>query len=174
MRLYVERKPQYNTKAAKLEREAKGYLEVDQLEKVRSITGFEILGLTKEQLEQVKYRVFAQEGMDDIYETINLDGNYNYITRYLDHQYDQSADLCETLIKLQFPKADVRVKTLDITMLYGDLGQGGEKIKNYYVNPLESEEVSLDQPFNWKYGTEEPVYVASFIFIYARVHIKWY
>ena len=156
MRLYVERKPQYNTKAAKLEREAKGYLEVDQLEKVRSITGFEILGLTKEQLEQVKYRVFAQEGMDDIYETINLDGNYNYITRYLDHQYDQSADLCETLIKLQFPKADVRVKTLDITMLYGDLGQGGEKIKNYYVNPLESEEVSLDQPFNWKYGTEEP------------------
>lgn len=160
MRLYVERKQEYNTKVQRLESEMRDFLKVDGLKKLRNIVGYEILGVSREQLEELKFTVFANEGIDQVCEDIQLDADCHYATHYLDHQYDQSADVCELLIKLKYPQADVKVKTLDIMAFYGEIQKDIEKIKNYYINPLEKREVSLDEPFHWKYGTEEPKDVA--------------
>lgn len=157
MRLYVERNRALDTKAARMEREIRGFLKMEGLERVRSIVGYEVQGLEDAELAKL-HGIFANAGQDTVTTEVALDTPYFYITRYLDHQYDQSVDVCEMLIKLQYPDRAVRVKTLEIIALYGDVAL--DTIKQYYINPLEKQEVSLDEPFNWGYGSEEPQDVA--------------
>lgn len=160
MRLYVERKDELNTRADRLEKEIKEFLKVDGLEKVRQIIGYEVRGLSKEELEEVKFTVFADRDLDLVYDDINLEADYQYISRYLDHQYDQAADVAEMMIQLAHPEKEIQVKTMEILAFYGDIKADGEKIKNYYLNPLEKEEMTLEEDFHWAYGQEEPKPVA--------------
>lgn len=98
MRFYVERKDEYNSKARVLENEIKKYLNVTKLEKVRIITGYEIimlsdkeqiLGMDDESYNKIKYKILSDKDIDIVSDSVDIDSPYYYVTRYLDHQYDQ-------------------------------------------------------------------------------------
>lgn len=180
MRFYVERKDEYNSKARVLENEIKKYLNVTKLEKVRIITGYEIimfsdkeqiLGMDYESYNKIKYKILSDKDIDIVSDSVDIDSPYYYVTRYLDHQYDQSADVCESLLKLEFKYENIRVKTLEIAIFYGDIKSDFEKIKSYYINPLESMEITLNQEFNWDYCTEVPENVES-ISNFSKLSLK--
>ncbi|WP_455088985.1 phosphoribosylformylglycinamidine synthase [Peptoanaerobacter stomatis] len=180
MRFYVERKDEYNSKARVLENEIKKYLNVTKLEKVRIITGYEIimfsdkeqiLGMDDESYNKIKYKILSDKDIDIVSDSVDIDSPYYYVTRYLDHQYDQSADVCESLLKLEFKYENIRVKTLEIAIFYGDIKSDFEKIKSYYINLLESMEITLNQEFNWDYCTEIPENVES-ISNFSKLSLK--
>ncbi|GAA0766733.1 phosphoribosylformylglycinamidine synthase [Clostridium subterminale] len=143
--IYVEKKSEFNKDAQELLREVKNLLSIKSINDIRLINKYDICGITNEEFEAIKYTVLSEKNTDNIYEEeIDLEGSKYFVVEYHEGQYDQRADSAAQCIQLITQKEAPQVKTAKVIALYGEVTEEElKKIKNYYINSVDSRESSL-------------------------------
>ena len=145
--IFVEKKDGFNVEAKSLMEDFKSNLRIENLQAVRVANKY-ILGEMKEEYYQKSlYTIFAEKTVDNLYEE-NLpisDDEIAFAVEFLPGQYDQRADSASECIGLLGAEERVEVKSAKVIVLKGkSTKEDIEKIKSYYINPVDSREVAID------------------------------
>lgn len=161
-RIFVEKKSEFNVESRSLLNDLKENLQIKSLEKIRLLNTYDVLNIAPTDLEQAKKTIFAEPVTDIVSESFNLKGLKYFAVEYLPGQFDQRADSAMQCLGLISDNNDSIVKSGELIIMEGDLNaEDIAKIKNYYINPIESREKNLDiPPYNETVDTpkEVPVY----------------
>ncbi len=141
--LYVEKMPGFNIEGEKLKEDIGENLNI-KLDEIRIINRYVISNLSSNIVELSKYTIFAEKTVDNLYENeINLDGYKAFVVEYLKGQYDQRADAAMQCIELLTMGEECNVSCSRIIAMKNIGLDDLEKIKEYYINPVDSKEGSL-------------------------------
>ncbi len=145
--IFVEKKDGFNVEAKSLLQDFKSNLRVEGLESVRLINKYILGELQEEYYQKALYTIFSEKTVDNLYEDkITVGSNeVAFAVEYLPGQYDQRADSASECIGLLGAEKRVEVKSAKVIVLKGNLSKEDvERIKSYYINPVDSREVSID------------------------------
>lgn len=144
--IFVEKKDGFNIEANSLLEDFKNNLRIKNLQAVRVVNKYILDEMNEENYKKSLYTIFAEKTVDNLYEEsfpISPD-EIVFAVEFLPGQYDQRADSASKCIGLVGPEENVEVKTAKVIVLKGKLTKEDiEKIKSYYINPVDSREVSL-------------------------------
>ncbi len=161
-RIYVEKKPALAQEAAGLLRDAREFLGITGLERVRLINRYDVEGIDKALFDVCRGTVFSEPQLDDLPETLPTDADALFAVEYLPGQFDQRADSAAQCIQLLSQGERPLVRTARVYALYGDLSaEDVSRIRRYVINPVEAREASLE-PFDTlkvQYPAPQPVAV---------------
>lgn len=144
--LLTEKMEGYDNEAKELKYDFKNNLNIKNINKVRLINRYIIEGLNDRQYETAKDRVLSEKNLDETFdgEFKVPDGTKYFCVQYLKGQYDQRADSANQCIQMITGNYDANVTTSRIIVLYGNLTDSDvDKIKRYYINPVDSCEINL-------------------------------
>lgn len=145
--VFVEKKKGFNVEAQSLLNDFKENLGVIGLEDIRVVNKYIISDISEEYYKKALHTIFSEATVDIVYESklpIN-EGEVAFGVEYLPGQYDQRADSASECLALLTAKDKVEIKTAKIVVLKGNISQSDiEKIKSYYINPVDSREVDID------------------------------
>ena len=148
-RLFVEKKDEYKVESEQLLSDFKESLGLDNLMDLRIVNRYDITNISDKAYQEACKTIFAEIPLDKIYQeelTIASDEKA-FAVEYLPGQYDQRADSAEQCIQILNNDENPKVRTARVIILKGDLSQADlEKIKDYYINPVDSREASLEKP----------------------------
>ncbi len=149
-RIFVEKKD--NLQARKVKEDILNLLKIS-VEDVRRLLRYDVEGLTEEQFKEAVPCVFSEPPVDDVYfDTVQFPEGYKvFAIAYLTGQYDQRADSAAQCVQLLTQKERPLIKCANIYAVKGVDDSQLEKIKKHLINPVESEEVSLDMPESLKH-----------------------
>ena len=119
------------------------------LKAVRLFNRYDIEGLSDEEYAQVKAVVFSEPPVDVIYEEElpSFPNSTMFAVEYLPGQYDQTADSAAQCVQLVTQKERPEIATARVVVLVGDVdAEAVQKIKDYYINAVESREASMEKP----------------------------
>ena len=143
--IFVEKKEGFNVEGKSLLEDFKTNLRVESLENVRVVNKY-ILGKVNEEDYKKSYSVFSEKTVDNLYEEkIPMDNEeIAFAVEYLPGQYDQRADSASECYALLTAGERIEVKTAKVIILKGNLKEEEvQKIKHYYINPVDSREVDV-------------------------------
>ena len=144
-RFLVEKKEQFRLDERDMLLEIRDVLNISNVTGVRIFNGYDVEGV--EDLEKATQAVFSENGQDIVYnEMPDTDGAAFVftITAAID-QYDQREDFANQLLRIMEPQSEPKVSVFKVVAIYGDVSENDfNKIKSYFINPLEMREVSLD------------------------------
>lgn len=157
-RVFVEKKNGFNTEAINLLNNFKENLKLDHLENIRILNRYDVSHITDEDYEKALLIVFSEPNQDILYkEKISIEENKVFAVEYLPGQYDQRADSASQCIQIVTGKEKPPVKYAKVIILEGNLSNYEfEKIKKYYINPVDSRESSLEKPLTLEETYPEP------------------
>ncbi len=145
--IFVEKKQGFNVEAQSLLRDFKENLGLTNLEDVRIINKYVISDISEEYYTKSLHTIFAELTVDKIYEDklpVNK-GEIAFGVEFLPGQYDQRADSASECLALLTAEDKVEIKSAKVVILKGNLSKSDvEKIKKYYINPVDSREVDID------------------------------
>ena len=145
--VFVEKKKGFNVEAQSLLRDFKDNLGVDNLEEVRLVNKYIISDIAEEYYNKALHTIFSEATVDVVYESelpIN-EGEIAFGVEFLPGQYDQRADSASECLALLTAEDKVEIKSAKVVILKGNLTKNDvEKIKNYYINPVDSREVDVN------------------------------
>ncbi len=145
--VFVEKKSGFNVEAQGLLRDFKENLGITNLEDVRVINKYLISEIAEDYYKKALHTIFAELTVDKIYEE-NLpinEGEVAFGVEFLPGQYDQRADSASECLALLTAEDKVEIKSAKIVVLKGNLSKSDiEKIKKYYINPVDSREVDIN------------------------------
>lgn len=145
-RVYVEKKQEYNTEALNLKNEFAENLQLHNLKNVRVLNRYDVSKISEEDFKKAVETVFSEPNQDYIHENISTEGNI-FAVEFLPGQYDQRADSAAQCIQIVTGKEKPVVKYAKVIVLEGELSnEESEKIKKYYINPVDSREAGLSVP----------------------------
>lgn len=148
-RVFVEKKKGFDVEAQSLYRDLKGNLGISGLEGVRIINRYDVEGISDKEYESSKKTIFSEPPVDEVFdETISIDNRDKMVgIEYLPGQYDQRADSASQCIQILTHGERPQIKVAKLVVLQGDVSyEEYEKIKDYLINPVESQEASLEKP----------------------------
>ena len=154
-RIFIEKKVEYNSKRGSLLKEFREYLGIEELEDMRYINVYDIVNISDEDYEYVKNNILFDRNVDYFFEE-NLpidDGDKYFRVEYVKGQFNNREDALEELIKITLMKDDIRVKNSRILCFKGIDEKAFEKIKSFYINPVELKEIGLED-FTFKLEKE--------------------
>ncbi len=154
-RVYVEKKKGFDIEAQRMKNELKQFLNIKSVKNVRILNRYDVEHVTKEVYEKARNTIFSEPQSDVLVEEeIEFKDEFVFAVSFLKGQYDQRADSCEQCIRILDSKLRPIVQTAKVYLISGDLSvTEKEKIKKSVINPVESEEVSLE-----KYETLDMTY----------------
>lgn len=158
-RIYVEKKKGFDVEATGLLEDLQQNLHVRGLSGVRVLNRYDVDGIDDETYQRARYTVFAEPAIDTAYdeEMPDLNGAAFFATEYLPGQYDQRADSAAQCIKLMNVNADATVKFAKVVVLEGSVAADDvEVIKNYVVNPVDSQVAQAEKPETLEMETVVP------------------
>ncbi|MBE6049709.1 MAG: phosphoribosylformylglycinamidine synthase [Clostridium sp.] len=145
--IFVEKKQGFDVEAQSLLSDFKSNLMVDKLEGVRVINKYTLGDVKEEYYKKALYTIFSELTVDNVYEEEILieDGDTAFGVEYLPGQYDQRADSASECFQLLTAEDRIDVKSSKVIVLKGNLSKEDiEKIKSYYINPVDSREVDIN------------------------------
>lgn len=148
-RVYVEKKPGFDVKARKFMEEITEYLKISGVKNVRILNRYDVEGISDEDYEKAKSTIFSEPPVDFIYEEVLpvKDNEKVFAVEYLPGQYDQRADSCAQCIQLLSGSERPEIRVATVIVIDGNItDQEFEKIKEYYINPVESRQADLAKP----------------------------
>lgn len=153
-RIYVEKKD--NLQAAKVKEDICNLLKISVAD-VRTLIRYDIEGITANELAAAVPCVFSEPPVDNVfYEEVEFDSSYSvFAVAYLTGQYDQRADSAAQCVQLLTQKERPLVKCAVVYAVKGASYDQLKIIKKHLINPVESEEVSLDKPYTLVHETVE-------------------
>ena len=145
--VFVEKKKGFNVEAQSLLNDFKDNLGVADLEDVRLVNKYIISDISEEYYNKALHTIFSEATVDVVYESelpMN-EGEVAFGVEFLPGQYDQRADSASECLALLTAEDKAEIKCAKIVILKGNLSQNDiEKIKNYYINPVDSREVDIN------------------------------
>ncbi|MCD8201791.1 MAG: phosphoribosylformylglycinamidine synthase [Clostridia bacterium] len=144
-RVFVEKKD--NHLAAKTLGDIRGLLRIDAKD-VRTFIRYDVEGLTEEEFSDALVSVFSEPPVDVVYrEQISLPEEYAvFAVAYLTGQYDQRADSAAQCVQLMTRKERPEIRCATVYAVSGVTDDELLRIKAHLINPVESEEVTLEKP----------------------------
>ena len=145
-RVFVEKKD--NLQAKKVMEEASGLLGIRDIKDVRVLIRYDVQGMTEAEFEAAIPGVFSEPPVDNVYrENVEFGSDYAvFAIAYLTGQYDQRADSAAQCVQLLTQKERPLIKCARVYAVKGATAEEVEKLKKHLINPVESEEVSLEKP----------------------------
>ena len=159
-RIFVEKKD--NLQAKHVKEDIKNLLKID-VEDVRKLIRYDVEGMTEEEFGKAVPTVFSEPPVDDVYlENVSFGEDYKvFAISYLTGQYDQRADSAAQCVQLLTQKERPLIKCANIYAIKGVDDESLARIKKHLINPVESEEVSLEKPTSLAHVTVEAEDVKS-------------
>ena len=159
-RVYVEKKFLYAVRAKELKHEVQSYLGIQTIDSVRILIRYDIENISDKTYEKAKRTVFSEPTVDYLYEeefeTSNEDSIFT--VAYLPGQFDQRADSAIQCIKLLNEEEVATVQSATTYIIKGTLTDDEMgKIKNYCVNPVDSQIIGEDKPKTLIENYDEPM-----------------
>ncbi len=144
-RIFVEKKD--NVQAKKEASDIKTLLNIDT-EDFRLILRYDVEGLSEAELKSALGTVFSEPPVDNVYlEKIEIPKDYKvFAVSYLTGQYDQRADSAAQCVQLLTKKSRPLVKCAKVYAVKGITDEELAAVKKHLINPVESEEVTLEKP----------------------------
>ena len=146
-RVYVEKKAELANEANGLLSDARTFLGIDTLEKVRLFNRYDVENIAEELFQYAKTTVFSEPQLDIVSDRLPTDAPVVFAVEYLPGQFDQRADSAAQCIQIISQGERPLVRTARVYLLYGNLSDEQiAAIKKYVINPVESREATLDLP----------------------------
>lgn len=144
-RIFVEKKE--NLQAKQVREDLHNLLKINA-EDVRLLIRYDVEGITQEEFHAAVPCVFSEPPVDNIYlEEARFGKEYSvFAVAYLTGQYDQRADSAAQCVQLLTQKERPVIKCAKVYAIKGVTAEELIKIKKHLINPVESEEVSLEKP----------------------------
>lgn len=144
-RIYVEKKDGFDVEAKGLLNELKEGFKLERLQKVRILNSYDVFGISEDELLKAKKMIFSEIVMDEVYDEIDLAGKKYFAAEFLPGQFDQRADSAIQCLNLVSEKnQDVEVTSGKIIIFEGEItDEELEKVKSFYINPVEMREKDL-------------------------------
>ncbi len=144
-RIFVEKKD--NLQAKQVKEDILNLLKIS-VEDVRQLLRYDVEGISEEEFKAAVPCVFSEPPVDDVYfENVRFKKDYSvFAIAYLTGQYDQRADSAAQCVQLLTQKERPLIKCAKIYAIKGATQQEIARIKKHLINPVESEEVTLDKP----------------------------
>ena len=144
-RIFVEKKD--NLQAKKVAEDIKNLLKID-VDDVRQLIRYDVENISREEFEAAVPSVFSEPPVDNVYlEEVKFPADYSvFAIAYLTGQYDQRADSAAQCVQLLTQKERPLIKCANVYAVKGVSEEQLAKIKKHLINPVESEEVSLEKP----------------------------
>ncbi len=150
-RILVEKKKGFDIEAQGLFEDIKQNLYLDGLTNVRVLNRYDVENIDEKTYESSKFTVFAEPAIDCVYEeTMPEDlGKHIFAVEYLPGQYDQRADSAAQCIKMLNVNVEPLVKFARVIVLEGNITEEQfEAVKDYCINPVDSQEATMEKPEN--------------------------
>lgn len=144
-RIFVEKKN--NLQAKKTADDARNQLKIE-VEDLRQLIRYDVENISREEFMAAVPGVFSEPPVDDVYyEQVTFPADYKvFAVAYLTGQYDQRADSAAQCVQLLTKKERPLIKCATVYAVKGVTDEQLEVIKKHVINPVESEEVTLDKP----------------------------
>ncbi len=145
IRIFVEKKPQFQVEAESLKRELNESLSLN-IQTLRCLNVYDLFGFTTELLEKCKYTVFGEIVTDVVSEVSPCEeGTTKYLAvEYLPGQFDQRASSAIDCVHLIDPKAEIDIRSSRLLIFdNGVSDEDIESVRHYYINAVESREKDL-------------------------------
>lgn len=157
-RVYVEKKQNFDIEARRIQKDIQEFLHIDSVEGVRVFNCYDVGSIAQETYEKACDTIFREPQSDAIYEEAlpEIQGRV-FAVSYLSGQYDQRADSCMQSIKILENNSNPIVKTSKVYVIKGDVNDYEYiQIKKHLINPIESEEISLQKPSSLETAYHSP------------------
>ena len=144
-RIFVEKKD--NLQAKQIASDIRNLLKISA-EDVRRLIRYDVEGITEKEFKDAVPCVFSEPPVDNVYfGEVKFPEDYKvFATAFLTGQYDQRADSAAQCVQLLTQKERPIIKCANIYAVKGVTDEQLERIKKHLINPVESEEVSLEKP----------------------------
>ena len=145
--IFVEKKEGFNVEGKLLLEDFRDNLAIKTLDNVRVLNKYIIGDIEEEYYETALKTIFSELPVDNVYEG-KLDikeGDIAFGVEFLPGQYDQRADSASECLMLLTKEKRVDVKWSKIIILQGNISSDDvEKIKSYFINPVDSREADIN------------------------------
>ena len=159
-RVFVEKKPELANEARALLADARTFLGIKNLTRVRVINRYDAEEITAELFDYAIRAVFSEPQLDIAGAEIDTEGACVFAVEYLPGQFDQRADSAAQCIQILSQGNRPVIRTAKVYALYGDLSEKDiAEIKKYVINPVEAREAALEKPETLKIAYDIPTTV---------------
>ena len=156
-RIFVEKHPEFQVEAKSLLGELNENLQLE-LKTLRLLNVYDLFGFTPDLLEKSRYSVFGEIVTDSVTDSIDLDGAKYIAVGYLPGQFDQRAASAVDCVHLIDPTARISIKSSKLLIVDSDASEETlEKIRHYYINPVESRAKDLSKLADTEHAAVKPV-----------------
>lgn len=157
-RVFVEKKLGFNTEALNLLNNFRENLQLENLKNLWILNRYDVSHISSEDFEKAVTNVFSEPNQDYVYlDKIDMSDNKIFAVEFLPGQYDQRADSAAQCIQIITGKEKPPVKYARVIVLAGQLShEDVQKIKEYYINPVDSREAELEKPLTLDEEYPEP------------------
>ena len=157
--LYVEKKSPYAVEATQVLADLRSSFGLEKLEGARLFNRYLIENISAGDFAAAAGTILSEPAVDEIYDTLpDFSGSRILAVEYLPGQFDQRADSCAQCISLLSGRERPLVRCAKIWVLEGSLDDRQfEAVKAYFINPIESREVSLEIPQSLNVSYPAPV-----------------
>ena len=157
--VYVEKKEGFNSENEHLLKDFKINLNLENLEKVRLVNRYDLAGLSDDAYDRAKKLILSEVNVDNVYnEEFPLNDGENYfLVQYLPGQFDQRADSARQCIQIITEDDSCEITSSKVVILKGKLSIDEiEKVKSYFINSVDSREISIEKPETLMPKVEKP------------------
>lgn len=153
-RIFVEKKN--NLQAKKVKEDINNLLGI-AVSEVRTFIRYDVEGMTEQEFSSAVPCVFSEPPVDKVYfEKVEIGEGFKvFAVAYLTGQYDQRADSAAQCVQLLTQKERPLIKCATVYAVKGADDAQLKRIKKHLINPVESEEVSLEKPASLAHVTVE-------------------
>ncbi len=142
-RIFVEKKPQFRVEAKGLENDLNVNLGLN-INGLRLINVYDLLGFTPELVEKTRFGVFGEIVTDSVVDALDLTGVSYLAIESLPGQFDQRAASAVDCVKLVDPTADVAIKCARLLLFPEKVDEATmERIRKYTINAVECREKDM-------------------------------
>ncbi len=153
-RIIIETKANTTMEGENLLKEFKSYLKIHNLNRVKVLNIYELIHATEKQANEIANELLYESSVNNMYEDLPILKDREMAFRVVYHkgQYNQREDTTIQLINKFLNYSDIDVLQSKMIILEGINNDDLDKIKSYYINPIEAKEVPLDY---FKYELEK-------------------
>ncbi len=146
-RVYVEKRKGFDVEVKRMKKELEEFLHIENVESIRILNRYDMEHVSEEAYKKALNTIFSEPQSDVLFEEdLEGYGDFTFAVSFLRGQYDQRADSCVQCIRTIDSTLNPVVKTAKVYIINGKLTEAEkEKIKKSVINPVESEEVSLEK-----------------------------
>ena len=144
--IFVEKKEDYDSESQHLLNDIVNNLKIKSLKNIRVINRYQVFNVSDEIIEKSKNLIFAEPMVDHIYlNKFPMKKNETaFAVQPLPGQFDQRASSARQCLMLIDPNTQAEVISAKVIVLEGKISKNDlERIKKYYINPIDSFETEL-------------------------------